>query len=329
MEIIAEIGVHHEGDLGLALRYVNSAKMHGADAVKFQMYDADSLCQIDSPVYWETKEKTQHEVFSKKKHLTLEEWEFLRNYCKEQDIRFYVTPFSFKHVSWCEAINVDAYKIASADITYHQLIDRVARTRKPVYMSTGGASTGEIYSALARFTHGRVTLLHCSLIYPSTIADARVGRFKYLKNMFPQVQWGYSCHVPMPESLPVISAMQSHGAAVLEKHFTITPEKDGDDHYHSMNPQDLALIKETSRLMDISCSVQDVTGKELDRVKFARRSLVLTRDLECGILLVEGDMEALRPANGTSPAYYRDFIGKTLTTSKKKGELLTWKDIEK
>ena len=329
MEIIAEVGVHHEGNLNLAMRYVNSAKLHGADAIKFQMYDADSLCQKDSPVYWDAEEDTQHEFFSKKKHLTLSEWEVLREYCRDQDIKFYITPFSLKHVDWCEAINVDAYKIASADITYYQLIDRINRTRKPVYMSTGGATTGEIHDALARFTHDKITLLHCSLIYPSTISDARVGRLVYLKNMFPRARWGYSCHVPMPEALPVITAMQACGATVLEKHFTITPEKDGDDHYHAMDPQDLALIQDTARLMDISCSTQDITGKELENISLARRSLVLTSNLECGILLVEGDMEALRPANGLSPKEYRNFIGKTLTAAKKKGDLLTWKDIEK
>jgi len=124
MEIIAEVGVHHEGSVLMACRYINS--LAGvADAIKFQMYDADTLCQKDSPVYWDTKTKTQYEVFAQKKQMTFDDWKIIRDYAKDCGLKFYMTPFSVEYVKWCERLHVDAIKIASADITYKQLLDKI------------------------------------------------------------------------------------------------------------------------------------------------------------------------------------------------------------
>jgi len=324
MEIIAEVGVHHEGRVDLACNYIDSL-IGIADIVKFQMYDADSLCQKESPVYWRTIAKSQYDIFSKKKTMTFDEWALVRDYAKEQGIKFCITPFSLKYVDWCEKLGVDAIKIASADITYKQLLKAINATGKQVYMSTGGATSGEIWQALDCLLNCHVVPMHCSLIYPSTMSDARLGRFRMLRSIFPTMNWGYSCHVANNwESIVV--AMRTLGATTLEKHYTLDKTLPGDDHYHSMDREDLIKLRETLTGIESSMDNDSLLQKEVQNVREARRALVLTKDLPCGTILLEEDLDALRPAHGISPMLYKEFIGKALRVDKKKGEMIQWKD---
>jgi len=326
MEIIAEVGVHHEGSVDKACKYIES--LSGvADAVKFQLYDADTLCQIDSPVYWDTKMKTQYEVFSQKERMSLPDWIEIRDYAAECGLKFYMTPFSLKYVDWCDKLNVDAIKIASAEITYKQLLDKINSIGGKVYMSTGGATTGEIYQAFDSLAKCDVTPLHCSLIYPSTVQDARLGRFGMLKTLFPYATWGYSCHVK-DNWEDVAIGMRVLGAKILEKHYTLTPNKEGDDHYHSATRESFLNFRRRIEQIEESLDEDGIITKEENITKKARRSLCLTKDVPCGIIINEDDLTALRPNNGLSPMFYKEFIGKALVIDKKKGDLLKWKDVK-
>jgi N-acetylneuraminate synthase len=301
---IAEIGVNHEANIDLAHKLITEAIEGGADAVKFQVYKADKLTRKDAPAYWDTNEeptKTQHELFKKYDGFEKEDYEALARHAEYKGIDFCATPYDLDCIEWLAPL-VKFWKIASADITNHPLIEACVNTRLPMLISTGGATDYEIDSVIVRSPDRRGTLspfpehrfLHCVLEYPTRIEHANLRAIENLG--------GYSCHVPY--SLPVLLAAWMNGAQIIEKHFTLESMGKGNDHYHALDREQLAEFRAACDVIERAQGTGEkkVWPWEEEARKAARRSLVLKRDVKKGELLKREDLIALRPGDGIPPS---------------------------
>lgn len=333
--VIAEIGVNHEGSMDLAKRLISEAKSGGASAVKFQTYKAELLASKDSPAYWDqTLEPTanQFQLFKKYDAFGRKEYEQLADYCVQLGIDFASTPFDTEAVSWLNDL-VPFFKIASADITNIPLLKAVARTEKPVVLSTGASSIDEIVKAKNVLEdHGctDLTLLHCILSYPTVPSAAHLLMITDIKSHFPTHVIGYSDHtVPTDDMLAPLLAW-TMGATVIEKHFTHDKTLPGNDHYHAMDANDLKYFQSViQRSLTLAGDLQTKAPveAEMESRAQARRSLVLTRELPSGAVLREEDLVCKRPGTGISPLELEIVVGKKLKVAKSEDSILKWCDL--
>lgn len=333
--IIAEIGVNHEGSLDLAKRLIELAKEGGADGAKFQSYKADTLASKHSPAYWDTsKESTrsQHELFQKYDNFEPADYAALAEHAKRCGIDFLSTPFDDAAVDYLQPL-VPFYKIASADITNTPLLRRVARTGKPVVLSTGASNMDEIrWSVRTLHDAGAtdVVLLHCILNYPCENHNAHVRMITGLAEAFPDYLIGYSDHTVPDPDMTALAVAYSLGAVVLEKHFTHDKTLPGNDHYHAMDVHDLRrFVERMGTIADILGETEaksPIATEEISRLN-ARRSIVLARSVRAGQALTEADLTYKRPGTGVGPQDWDRVIGMTVNKDLDDDHVLTWDDL--
>lgn len=333
--IIAEIGVNHEGSLDLAKRLIELAKEGGADGAKFQSYKADTLASKHSPAYWDTsKESTrsQHELFQKYDNFEPADYAALAEHAKRCGIDFLSTPFDDAAVDYLQPL-VPFYKIASADITNTPLLRRVARTGKPVVLSTGASNMDEIrWSVRTLHDAGatEVVLLHCILNYPCENRNAHVRMITGLAEAFPDYLIGYSDHTVPDPDMTALAVAYSLGAVVLEKHFTHDKTLPGNDHYHAMDVHDLRrFVERMGTIADILGETEaksPIATEEISRLN-ARRSIVLARAVRAGQALTEADLTYKRPGTGVGPQDWDRVIGMTVNKDLDDDHVLTWDDL--
>lgn len=329
--LIAEAGVNHENDLGLALRYVEEAAAAGADAIKFQSYKAETIASRFSPSYWDrTKEPTpsQFELFKKHDHFDMPEYRVLAARAKECGIHFMSTPFDLR---FADALNdlMSVYKIASADITNLPFLRHVARNGKPVILSTGASTIGEVDAAVALLREEgveHVALLHCVLSYPCKPEDANLAVISYLQSVYPDMLVGYSDHVPPAFGCAALVAAWLLGARFLEKHFTLDKSKTGNDHYHAMDPRDIRDFRAQCDYVTalLGQARKDVLPCEAEARRQARRSLVAARALHAGEIVAATDVSIKRPGTGLPPSLLDFIVGRKLAKDVDEDAILTW-----
>lgn len=325
--LIAEIGVNHFDiaeerqipPLDAAKKMIVEAADAGVDAVKFQSYSANRLASKQSPAYWDTEEEsteTQYELFEQYDDFGKVEFEEIATWTEENhEIDFLSTPFDFKAVDYLEDL-VPAYKIASADITNHPLIRYIAQKEKPILLSTGASTIGEIDDAVQVIEEKQsdpdLTLLHCILQYPTDPENANLGMIEHLDRMYPEYTAGYSDHVPPDEGMVTLLNSVFHGAQVIEKHFTLDKELEGNDHYHAMDPSDAKeFTQNIEKLSKTSGSVRKrPISVESDSRKHARRSLVAARDIQAGEEITRDHLVIKRPGTGVPPTMIDFVIGR-------------------
>lgn len=333
--IIAEIGVNHEGSLDLAKRLIELAKEGGADGAKFQSYKADTLASKHSPAYWDTsKESTrsQHELFQKYDNFEPADYAALAEHAKRCGIDFLSTPFDDAAVDYLQPL-VPFYKIASADITNTPLLRRVARTGKPVVLSTGASNMDEIRWSVRTLQDAGATdvvLLHCILNYPCENHNAHVRMITGLAEAFPDYLIGYSDHTVPDPDMTALAVAYSLGAVVLEKHFTHDKTLPGNDHYHAMDVHDLRrFVERMGTIADILGETEaksPIATEEISRLN-ARRSIVLARAVRAGQALTEADLTYKRPGTGVGPQDWDRVIGMTVNKDLDDDHVLTWDDL--
>lgn len=330
--VIAEIGVNHEGSFELAKRLIEEAKAGGAHAAKFQSYKAHKIASKNSPAYWDTSKevtKSQFELFKKYDSFDAEDYLRLADYCMEVGIDFMSTPFDLEAVDFLEPL-VPAFKVASADINNVPLIRACARTGKPLIMSTGAATIGEIQFALnLAYESGaiNVSLLHCVLNYPTPPNDARLDKIELLKREFPLIPVGYSDHVVPDKTMSSMECALLKGAVILEKHFTHDKSLPGNDHYHAMDKEDLSAFSAKLKVFgDLS---QDDGSLESQRAarEHARRSIVVHGDISKGQKLTEENLIAKRPGHGISVSQWDMVVGREAAKDLLDDEILKWEDL--
>lgn len=333
--VIAEIGVNHEGSLATAKRLIELAHEGGAHAAKFQSYKANTLASKQSPAYWDTtKEATlsQHELFQKYDNFGAAEYIELADHAKKVGIDFVSTPFDDEAVDYLAPL-VSFYKIASADITNTPLLRRVARTGKPVVLSTGASTLDEVDGALKTLGAAGATdiaLLHCILNYPCENLNAHVRMIGGLQDRYPNHIIGYSDHTVPDAEMTAMSIAYALGAVVLEKHFTHDKSLPGNDHYHAMDVHDLShFMKRINTIADMLGEQRDkspISTEDIARLN-ARRSIVIAKNLPAGHVVTESDITYKRPGTGVSPLHWDKVIGMSTKKALSEDDVLTWDDL--
>lgn len=327
--IIAEAGVNHEGSMEIAKQLVLEAKEGGADAIKFQTYKANTIASKDSPAYWDTSKeptKSQYELFTKHDKFWKSEMQELKNFCDEVGIEFMSTPFDIESATFLNEM-MDVFKISSSDLTNKPFIEYICDFGKPIILSTGASSLSEIFEAVSWIEKkgNSLALLHCVLNYPTPDENANLGMIIDLKEKFPNKIIGYSDHT-LPSDMKVCEMATMLGSVIIEKHFTHDKTLLGNDHYHAMDKEDLKLFRSTlERVFHIlgGFKVEALEAETLAR-KNARRSLVAIKDIPKGKIIDSEDLTFKRPANGISPRFLDELIGKVARINITEDTVLKW-----
>jgi N-acetylneuraminate synthase len=334
--IIAEIGANHNGDMDLAKQMIDEAVECGVDAVKFQSWTNKTL------ISREEYERNQKYDDSPKKHfgsleemvdkyyLREEQHHLLKKYCDEKGVQFCSTPFSEQEVDLLEELDVPFYKVASMDINNLRLLSYIAAKGKPVILSTGMSTIGEIEQAVKTVEeagNNQIVILHCISIYPPQPEDIHLNNILMLQQMYPDYPIGFSDHT-IGTSVPIASV--ALGAAVLEKHFTLDRDLPGWDHEVSANPEEMRYIVSESEIVSKSLGNYNrvVTQAEEDKKLKFRRSVVLTRNMEKGEVISKEDITFKRPGTHISPNQEEYVVGRKLNRDLKEDDILDWSYLE-
>ncbi|MFC7140329.1 N-acetylneuraminate synthase family protein [Halosimplex aquaticum] len=342
--LIAEIGVNYFDiaeqrkipPLEAAKQMVAKAAEAGADAVKFQSYSADRLASENSPAYWNTEEEeteNQYDLFAQFDNFGAAEFEEIAEWtARNYEVEFMSTPFDSHAVDYLEDL-VPVYKVASADITNHPLLREIAAKGKPVLLSTGASTVGEIDEAIQVIEDeqpdAEICLLHCILQYPTDEENANLEMIEHLNDAFPEHLVGYSDHVPPDDSMITLLNATVKGAQIIEKHFTLDKTLRGNDHYHAMDPGDIrAFIENHDRFVETSGDrTKEPIPAEQDSRTHARRSLVAAVAIEEGDCIRRDDIAIKRPGTGIEPKRFDEVIGRTARRDIERDQILTWEDI--
>ena len=329
--IIAEAGVNHNGSVELAKKLIDAAKDAGADAVKFQTFKAEKVVtqKAEKAEYQKTaKEESQYDMIKK---LELSEYDFmeLADYAKKKGIIFLSSPFDKESADLLDEMNVPAYKIASGEITNFPLLKHIAKKKKPIILSTGMATLGEVEEALNVIRSEGVEdviLLHCVSNYPAKMEDVNLRIMGTLKQAF-KIPVGFSDHT-LGITVPI--AAVALGACVIEKHFTLDRNLPGPDHKASLEPDDLKEMVKAIRDLEraLGDGVKKPTKDEEEIKKVARRSIVAKVDIPEGTIITENMLDIKRPGIGIEPKYFDPVIGMRAKKDIKKSDIVTWKMIE-
>ena len=316
---IAEIGVNFENNFQITKKIIKLAKEGGADAVKFQSYKAEKIACKKSPYYWNLKEvpiKSQYELFKKFDKFGYKEFKLLKKYCDKLKIDFLSTPFDLDAVDYLDKL-VPFYKIASADLNNFPLIEKIISKNKPIVLSTGACKISEINKTV-KFIKSKnkdilLIVLHCVLSYPTGNNDAHLELIKVLKKKFPRLIIGYSDHTLPYQNMMILTSAYLNGAMVIEKHFSDTKGVKGNDHFHSLDKEDLIKFR---RNIDIYNSVNKdlknryVLNCEKISRKNARRSIVTNKIIKKGEKISIDKIIMKRPGTGLSPDKLKSVLNK-------------------
>jgi N,N'-diacetyllegionaminate synthase len=316
--VIAEAGLNHDGDVIQAKQLIEAAARAGADAVKFQVFRTEELCS----------KKSEHFSLFESLELSADDWGELAAVAADCKIPFFASVFGNDSADILERIHVPAYKIASGDLTYWSLLQYVAKKRRPVILSTGMATIGEIDDALRQIykTGNReVVLLHCVSAYPPSFSDLNLRAIQALKTTF-HVPVGFSDHTL--RSIASVAAVAT-GANLIEKHFTLDTNRPGPDHKLSLGPNDFAAMIQDIRLVERSLGdgFKIATPVEEDVKKFARRSVTAKVEIPKGSIITADSIQILRPADGIEPRFADLVIGRTAKRTIGQGVGINWNDI--
>lgn len=334
--IIAEAGVNHNGDLDQAKALIDAAAAAGVDLVKFQTFSADKIVSksAQQAEYQQrntgSKDTSQYQML---KQLELSEamHHELIAYCNQKGVEFFSTAFDVEGLAFLNQLGFDRFKIPSGEITNYPYLKRLAEIKKPVILSTGMATLGEIEAALQVLTSERldrndITVLHCNTEYPTPMQDVNLKAMLTIQQAFG-VAVGYSDHT-LGIEVPI--AAVAIGASIIEKHFTLDRNLPGPDHRASLEPDELKAMVDAIRNIELAISGhgrKEPSQSEIPNKEIARKSLHLHGGLKKGDILGESHLIALRPGDGISPMHWGQVIGRSLNRDLEAGSKLEWSDL--
>jgi N-acetylneuraminate synthase len=350
--IIAEAGVNHNGDRDLAFALIDAAAESGADAVKFQTFDAAKLASKSAPKAAYQKESTsaaESQLAMLKKLELRREWHVdLQAQARQKGIEFLSTAFDLDSLNFLLELGMPLFKIPSGELTNGPLLWQFARTRKPLILSTGMATLGEVEQGLAIVAHalhaeaepasiddvwrlwssadcrnslaGHVTLLHCTSQYPTPFGEVNLRGMDTLAEAFG-LAVGYSDHT---EGILIPLAAVARGAKVIEKHFTLDRSLPGPDHKASLEPDDLRRMVQDIRLLAVAIGDgrKSPQVSEWDTRIAARQQIVAARAIQAGAVLRRDDLTTARCGHGLPPTCLWGLVGTTARRSFVAGEVL-------
>ena len=330
--IIAEMSANHAGSLSMAKEIIHAAKEAGADCVKIQTYTADTITLNCNNKYFTIKEGTWagENLYSLYQKAYMP-WEWQAELKQEADkvgIDFFSTPFDKTAVDFLESINVEFYKIASFEVVDIPLIEYVASKGKPIIMSTGMATLGEIEDAVKtvrKYNNNGLALLKCSSAYPAITSEMNLKTMINMRDTF-NVPVGLSDHSMGSLGAVIAVAM---GASIIEKHFCISRDIINPDSSFSMEFQEFKNMVDDIRTTEKAIGKVNYgpTEQELSNVD-VRKSIFVVKDMEIGDTFTEENIRVIRPGYGIKPKYYKDIIGKKARCSIAKGTPLQFSEID-
>lgn len=339
--IIAEAGVNHNGDEALALQLVEAAAECGADAVKFQTFDADKLVRPGADKAEYQKRQTgagdQHAML-KALELSRDAHRRLFDRCTELGIEFMSTPFDEEAADFLLQLGMERIKVPSGEITNTPFLDFLAAKDVPLIVSTGMASLPEILEAVRTIAATRqrlgfqasmkemVTVLHCTSSYPATYGDVNLRAMATIARA-TGLPIGYSDHT---SGIAVSAAAVALGATIVEKHFTLDRAMAGPDHAASLEPRELSAMISQIRAIEVAMGsdIKEPTASELPVRALVRRSVTTARDVAAGATLQLSDLALLRPGTGIAPRERDQVPGKRARRAIPAGTTLQWSDLE-
>jgi len=330
--IIAEAGVNHNGSLELAHRLVDAAVQAGADAVKFQTFNAELLVSPDAPkadYQLQTTDVAESQLeMIRRLELSPEMHRNLKAYCGERNILFMSSPFDEESADLLDELEIAVFKIPSGEITNFPLLRHVARKGKPMIVSTGMAYLSEVEAAVRAIQDAgnqQYMLLHCVSNYPADPADINLRAMGTMAAAFG-VPIGYSDHTMGSEISIAAVAM---GACVIEKHLTLDRTLSGPDHMASLEPEEFANMVLGIRNVEsaLGHGRKEPADSEASTTSVARKSLVAARDIPEGATLTEELVVAKRPGTGLPPAMLQYLIGRSTRSAIPKSTLITWQMV--
>lgn len=333
--IIAEIGANHNGDMELAKKMIDKAKECGADCVKFQSWDKNSV--FSRAVYEDNyflqddyRNRTDYtlEEIVDKFHIGKNEHVQLKEYCDQIGIDFASTPFSPKEVDLLvDELNVPFIKVASMDLSNIPFLKYIATKNNPVVLSTGLCGLDAIVEAVDCLEQNgctEIALLHCVSIYPPRDEEINLNNIDMLRENFGYPV-GYSDH-----SVGVVAPIMSiaKNACIIEKHFTLDKNMFGWDHKVSADPEELSIICNAAKsgykmLGQYRRRIQESS----ERRKAFQRSIVASKPIQKGAVITENDIDFKRPGTGISPKYIDFVVGKSAKRNIGYDELIQMTDI--
>ncbi len=317
--LIAEAGINHNGDIEIAKKMIEMAAESGADSIKFQTIFPEELFSytINPSLYKLSKDW----ILTKSEHIELQ------SHSKKNKIDFFSTPFGMKSAKLLHEIKTPLIKIASGEITNHDLIDFIAKMKIPMLVSTGMTTISEIAKVVEIIKHNNCpfVLLHCVSTYPTLVKDANISSIPFLKNTF-NVPIGFSDHTL---GIDVSLAAVSLGACVIEKHFTLDKNMSGPDQKLSIDPTEFSNLVKKTRLIEKALGKPRsmVIKSEIKFRDNMRKSLGTTQDLPPNTTIKSHMISSFRPGTGIIPSMKNNFIGRKTRKLVKKGTLLKWDDI--
>lgn len=329
--VIAEIAQTHDGSLGTALAYVAAVKKAGAHAIKFQTHIADAESTPGEPfrVKFSHQDATRYDYW-KRMEWTRDQWALLASHARDAGLIFLSSAFSLEAVALLDGLGMPAWKVGSGEILNPQMIEAMARTKKPLLFSNGMVTWDEVDRAagIAR-THGApFAFFQCHTAYPSP--PEKLGL-----NILDDLRARYGCPVGLSDHSGTVYAglaAFARGANLLEVHVTMSREAFGPDVPASVTTSELAMLVEGSRFIHAALTNpvdKELNAKELsrERVIFSK-SLVAARALAKGATLTEADVVAKKPGTGIAASRMPEFVGKRLSRAVSKDAFLAETDFE-
>ncbi len=326
--IIAEIGINHNGDVNLAKNLIDVAAKAKVNAVKFQKRHLPSLYKDDVLKYTNKYEQNFQYMIPVLKEVELSENNYfeLKEYSIERGLEFLCTPFDIPSVNFLDKLNINAFKVASADLTNLELIDYIADRNKPMIISTGMSYWDEIRKTVSLVKEKNVPfiLLHCRSAYPVWPREVNLRRITKLSQFGCPI--GYSGH-DMGIIIPLIAA--SMGASIIEKHITMDAKMPGPDHKISLEPHELERMVRDIRVADQAIGKEErflLRGEIMNRELFGK-SLIATTDIQTGTLITREMIRVQGPGKGLTPSRMFDLIGRKIERAIKKNEFFLEEDL--
>ena len=332
--IIAEMSGNHNQSLERALAIVDAAADAGVDAVKIQTYTADTMTiDIDTGEFFISdkdslwKGETLYHLYEKA-HTPWEWHKAIFERCKERGIMGFSTPFDDTSVDFLEDLGVPCYKIASFENVDLPLIRKVARTGKPIIASTGMTTVAELSDLVQTVRENGctdLTLLKCTSSYPASPEGTNLRTIPHMRELF-------GCAVGLSDhTLGIGAAVASValGAAVIEKHFTLSRAEGGVDAAFSLEPAEMAQLVRECRTAALALGAvsYERTEQEQKSLQF-RRSLYVVEDMKAGDAFTEKNLRRIRPGMGISPKYYDALLGRCVKCDVKRGTPVSWDIVE-
>ena len=332
MYLIAEIGQAHDGSLGQAHSYIDALSKSNISAIKFQIHiaDAESSSYEDFRVKFSYEDKTRFDYW-KRMEFTLEQWKGLKQHCEDVNLDFIASPFSCKAVDLLKSINNETYKIGSGEVNNKLMIEKIAKLKRKMILSSGLSSISELKRAVKWIQTNEcndISILQCTTNYPTKPENWGLNVIKELKNEFKNIPIGFSDH-----SGTIYSGISAflYGAEILEFHVAFDKRIFGPDSTSSLTIDEVTELSYAISM--IKKSLQNPLNKNffdennLNKKRFGK-SLSVNKDLNKGHVIEASDLETKKPfGKGISPIDYDQIIGKSINKKLKKNSFITKNDI--